>query len=203
MGIELRKHVDNALWKSFWDVVFSVSSILLTVVFGAALGNIIRGVPLEQNGYFFEALWTSFMVEPYAGILDWYTVLMAVVAVATLTLHGANYLAMKTDDLLEFRLRNASRMAGLVTITLSLVMFAVTTSIRPELWDNYLLNPLAFIFPAISLLAMVGIIYFRHKEKRQNGFYYIRHFHFLDACGNSIWAIPKSSALFIKSPNTV
>jgi len=170
LGIELRKHVDNVLWKSFWDVVFSVSSILLTVVFGAALGDIIRGVPLEQNGYFFEALWISFMVELYAGILDWYTVLMALVAVATLTLHGANYLAVKTENLLQFRLRNASRLAGLTTITLSLVMFAVTTSIRPELWDNYLLNPVAFIFPAISLFAMVGIIYYRHKENDRMSF---------------------------------
>src|ERR1700674_1347084 len=53
LGIELRKHVDNTLWKSFWDAMFTFSSLLLVVFFGAALGNIVRGVPLRADGYFF------------------------------------------------------------------------------------------------------------------------------------------------------
>src|SRR5919199_6439482 len=76
MGIELRSHVANPLWWSFFDFLFSVSSVLLAVFFGAAVGNVVRGVPLNAEGYFFEALWTDFRVGPAPGILDWYTTLM-------------------------------------------------------------------------------------------------------------------------------
>src|SRR5512136_37080 len=50
IGIEFRKHVDSPLWRSFFDVTFSLSSLLLAVFFGAALGNVIRGVPLGADG---------------------------------------------------------------------------------------------------------------------------------------------------------
>src|SRR3954465_13376046 len=62
IGIEFRAHSDSRLWRGFFDVVFSVSSALLTIFFGAALGNVVRGVPLGTDQYFFEALWTNFRV---------------------------------------------------------------------------------------------------------------------------------------------
>src|SRR5437660_7977571 len=52
LGIELRKHVDNVLWRDFFDVAFAGSSFLLSLFFGAALGNVVRGVPLEADYYF-------------------------------------------------------------------------------------------------------------------------------------------------------
>jgi cytochrome d ubiquinol oxidase subunit II len=52
IGIEFRHHLQHPMWKSFWDVVFAVASILLTIFFGAALGNVVRGVPLNAEGYF-------------------------------------------------------------------------------------------------------------------------------------------------------
>src|SRR5438128_10206660 len=55
IGIELRSHMNNPVWRGFFDVIFSVSSGLLAIFFGAALGNVIRGVPLGADGYFFEA----------------------------------------------------------------------------------------------------------------------------------------------------
>src|SRR3954463_13057146 len=59
LGIELRKHVDNVLWRDFFDVAFAGASLLLAVFFGAALGNVVRGVPLEADQYFFLPLWTD------------------------------------------------------------------------------------------------------------------------------------------------
>src|SRR5947207_7435426 len=64
IGIELRSHVDNPLWWSAFDFVFTASSLLLAVFFGAAIGNVMRGVPLDKDGFFFEALWTDFRVGP-------------------------------------------------------------------------------------------------------------------------------------------
>jgi cytochrome bd-type quinol oxidase subunit 2 len=89
IGIELRAHMDNPVWRRFFDVIFSVASIRLAIFFGAALGNVIRGVPLNAEGYFFEPLGTHFRLGPHPGILDWYTVMAGVVALVTFTAHGA------------------------------------------------------------------------------------------------------------------
>src|SRR5580693_8157424 len=78
IGIEFRSHIDSRLWQDFFDVIFSGSSILLAVFFGAALGNVVRGVPLDSTGYFFEPLWTNFRLGDETGILDWYTVLVGI-----------------------------------------------------------------------------------------------------------------------------
>jgi cytochrome d ubiquinol oxidase subunit II len=91
IGIEFRTHIEHPVWQGFYDVVFSVSSGLLAIFFGAALGNVIRGVPLNAEGYFFEPLWTNFRAGSYPGILDWYTVFTGVIALVTLTVHGALY----------------------------------------------------------------------------------------------------------------
>src|SRR6202049_3749497 len=88
IGIEFRLHIQDRMWQDFFDVVFSFSSILLAVFFGAALGNVVRGVPLAATGYFFEPLWTNFRLGARTGILDWYTILTGVVALVTLTAHG-------------------------------------------------------------------------------------------------------------------
>jgi cytochrome d ubiquinol oxidase subunit II len=82
VAIELRSHIPNGVWASFWDGVFSFSSALLAISFGTALGNVIRGVPLNAQGYFFEALWTD--LNPFStnpGILDWYTILTGLLAI--------------------------------------------------------------------------------------------------------------------------
>src|SRR5580693_4267395 len=100
LGIELRTHIDNSVWRGFFDVVFSGASALLPIFFGAALGNVIRGVPLGPDGYFFEPLWTNFRAGPHPGILDWYTVMAGVVALVSLTAHGALYVALKTEGAL-------------------------------------------------------------------------------------------------------
>src|SRR5271156_651655 len=60
IGIELRAHMESPVWIPFWDFVFCSSSLLLAIFLGAALGNVVRGVPLDSSGYFFEPLWTNF-----------------------------------------------------------------------------------------------------------------------------------------------
>ena len=74
-----------------------ISSLLLPVFFGAALGNVIRGVPLDADGTFFLPLWTDFRPGEQPGVLDWYTVTCGVVALAALVTHGAHYLALRVE----------------------------------------------------------------------------------------------------------
>src|SRR5438046_3785862 len=100
-SIELRMQMEIGVWRSFFDGLFFISSALLAIFFGAALANVIRGVPLAADGYFFLPLWTDWRVGPRPGILDWYTVIGGVVALIALALHGSLYLAVKTEGALQ------------------------------------------------------------------------------------------------------
>jgi cytochrome d ubiquinol oxidase subunit II len=84
IAIELRRHIESSLWRPFWDLVFGGSSALLALLYGAALGNVVRGVPLDSSGFFFIPLWTNPQPGPDAGIVDWYTLLIGSAA-----FHGA------------------------------------------------------------------------------------------------------------------
>ena len=64
----LRDHFANVLWVRFWDVIFSLSSATLCFLFGAALGNLIRGVEFDAEGWFFLPLWTDFGVGAPVGV---------------------------------------------------------------------------------------------------------------------------------------
>ena len=60
ISIEFRSHLDHPLWRTAWDSVFCVGSTLLPVLFGAAFGNLIRGLPIDAHGYFSLMLFTDF-----------------------------------------------------------------------------------------------------------------------------------------------
>lgn len=169
-GIEFRHQIHHPLWESFWDVIFSFSSVLLSIFFGAALGNVVRGVPLNAEGYFFEPLWTTFTIVPEAGILDWFTILMGIIAFCTLTSHGAHYLSMKTEGEVQNRARAlANRFWWLVTATSVLGLFA-TSSIRPQIWENYSLHPWGFVFPLVAFSGLIGQFISNRKHADSVGF---------------------------------
>src|ERR1700693_2161534 len=97
ISIEFRNHIRSKVWDPLWDFVFCASSLLLSVFFGAALANVVRGVPLDASGYFFEALWTNFRLGEETGILDWYTILVGVLALLSLAMHGGVLGEMKNQ----------------------------------------------------------------------------------------------------------
>jgi cytochrome d ubiquinol oxidase subunit II len=170
VGIEFRSHVDNRLWQDFFDVVFSVSSILLAVFFGAALGNVVRGVPLDASGYFFEPLWTSFKLGEKTGILDWYTVLTGVVALVTLTAHGSYYVALKTDEDLGRRARGFALLLWPVQFFLTFTTLIATYFIRPEIMTNYDRHRIGLLIPVVVVVSLGIMISAGSKGKERLAF---------------------------------
>src|SRR3954464_1383222 len=82
LALELRHQIDNPLWQSACDTVFWLASAALAFVFGVALGNVVRGVPLGADGYFHLSLF---------GILNWYALLVGVFGLVVLVTHGATF----------------------------------------------------------------------------------------------------------------
>jgi cytochrome bd ubiquinol oxidase subunit II len=149
IGVELRMHLDSPIWRGLFDGSFGIASLLLTIFYGAALGNVLRGVPLERDGYFFLPLWTNWRVGPQPGVLDWYTVLSGLVALTALALHGANYVALKTGGGLNARARRAAAALWPALVLLTVCSLAATLAIRPSLLDNYRRAPVLYLIPAL------------------------------------------------------
>ena len=167
ISIEFRAHLREQVWQRFFDGVFFLSSTLLAIFYGAALGNVIRGVPLAKDGYFFEALWTNWRVGPQPGILDWYTVLAGLVALVALANHGALYLAIKTEDDLHLRAHRIALWVWPLLLLLTVASLIATIRIRPELDANYHAYPVGLTVPIVvfaSLALMLhALLIGRHK----------------------------------------
>lgn len=165
LAIGLRSHLENPLWRSLWDAIFAITGFLLALVFGVALGNLVRGVPLGPDGYFFAAFWTSFLPDESPGILDWFTVLMGWLSVAILTVHGANYLATKTDGPVNVRARRFAEIGQWVVLLLGIAATAALPFVQPALWESYVAHPFGSVLPLIAVSVLLTAWYGRRSER--------------------------------------
>jgi len=170
IGIDFRIHVENRVWQAFFDVVFSASSVLLAVFFGAALGNVVRGVPLDASGYFFEPLWTNFKLGPRTGILDWYTILIGIMALVTLTAHGSYYVALKTDEDLGRRARGIALLCWPLQFFLTFSALVATYFIRPEIMANYGKHAVGLLVPVVVAASLGVMLWANPKGKEKLAF---------------------------------
>jgi cytochrome d ubiquinol oxidase subunit II len=169
-AIELRMQIPMGVWKSFFDGLFFFSSTLLAIFFGAALANVIRGVPIQADGYFFLPLWTNWRIGSQPGILDWYTVIGGVMALAALAVHGSLYLAVKTEGDLQQRARETGRKLWVALLLLTLGSLPASVIARSDMLNNYRNYPVLFVLPLIVLLSLAGILYFSRKSADRNAF---------------------------------
>jgi cytochrome bd ubiquinol oxidase subunit II len=170
LSIELRNHVPNDLWRSLWDVVFCGASLLLAIAFGAALGNVIRGVPIDASGYFFLAFFTNFQPGSDPGILDWYTVPIAIAAAGALAMHGGLWVSYKTEGSVQARAKAAVKLAWWVVVVLSILITLLSFKVQPHIAQNFAAYPWGYIFPAIAFAGLLGIWLFHGRGQELKAF---------------------------------
>jgi cytochrome d ubiquinol oxidase subunit II len=157
VSVELRNHIDVGVWRTLLDSLFGVASALLAIFYGAALANVIRGVPLRSDGFFFLPLWTNWKPGLAPGILDWYTVIGGLVALVALTLHGALWLTIKVSGELERRARRIVSPLWSALVVLTVVSLVTTIGVRPQTLDNYYHYPVTFVVPAGVVASLIAI----------------------------------------------
>jgi cytochrome d ubiquinol oxidase subunit II len=143
MSIELRGHFQSDLWRGFWDVGFSVASAMLALFFGVAIGNIIRGVPLDGEGYF---------AGTFAFLLNAYALAVGVFALIALAMHGSAFMWMRTDGELAARVQAISRSLVFVVLGLFVAVTVATLFVHP-----ISRNPALWIAPIIALASLVSV----------------------------------------------
>jgi cytochrome d ubiquinol oxidase subunit II len=154
IGIEFRHQIDSPAWAPLWDVVFAVSSALLALFFGVALGNVVRGVPLDASGRFFEPLWTNFSPYGMTGILDWYTLAVGLAALAALAMHGALWITMKTDGDVGDRSRRTALWLWWAVVALMALVTLSTFHVQPHVWARLRAAPWGAVLPLLAASAL-------------------------------------------------
>jgi cytochrome d ubiquinol oxidase subunit II len=164
IAIELRSHIESPLWRPFWDLIFGGSSAILALLYGAALGNVVRGVPLDANGFFFIPLWTNLQPFSDVGIVDWYTLLIGAAAFAALALHGCYWVTLKTDgDLQERSLQFASRLWWAV-VALTVIVTIVSFRLQPNILKEFSEYKWGYVFPLLAFAGLAGMRFWSARE---------------------------------------
>jgi cytochrome d ubiquinol oxidase subunit II len=158
MALEVGGHIHDKMWQGFWDFVFVIASFLLAILFGAAGGNVARGVPLDANGDFSMAFFTNFDVRGHVGLLDWYTVSVAIFSAVMLAAHGANYLTLKTEGPVHDRSEAYARKLWLAVPPLLVIVSLESWYVRPELVGTMLTNPVVYLGILIILVSAGALI---------------------------------------------
>src|SRR5882672_9205807 len=140
ISLEVGGHINDRMWQGFWDFVFVLANVLLAILFGAAAGNLARGVPLASDGTFSMAFFTDFTPRGDVGLLDWYTVSVALFATVALAAHGATYLTLKTEGTVHDRSAVWARVLWAAVAPLLLVITLESAEVRPDLLGHALDN---------------------------------------------------------------
>ena len=142
MAIEYRNKHEDTQWKRRWDAAIVASSAVPAVLWGVAFANIVGGSPLDAHG-------------AYAGnffdLLRPYTLLGGVTTLLLFCLHGAHFLALRTEGPVRERANTLATRLWLPTIVV-VAAFAFWT-----LADAETVHPLAVAGTMVAALALVGV----------------------------------------------
>jgi len=140
-AIEFRSQVESPAWRQAWDVAFAVGSVLPALLFGVALGNVVRGLELDVGGNY---------VGGFFALLNPYALLVGLTGLAMFVVHGALFLAARLDGELQVRARGWASRSWVVFAALYVVTTGCTlaTYVRGSL-------PLALTASSFGLLCIV------------------------------------------------
>lgn len=181
IGLELRSQFSYQMWQDIWDKSFGVASLLLALFFGVALGNIVRGVNLGgvENGvsayeahYFFLPLWNASFspLGTHPGVIDWFTIIIGVIAVVVLAIHGANWIVLKTNSSINEKLKGIVFKLTSVLALLTVLSLLVWHRVNPDPFENFAAKPFLIVFPVLYLTGLMGLFFVRRQKKPVTNF---------------------------------
>jgi cytochrome d ubiquinol oxidase subunit II len=161
ISFEFRSQTEAPGWRGAWDVVFSVSSSVAILLFGVALGNILRGVPLDPSGNYLGGFWA--LLNPYA-------LMIGVLGLAMLAFQGALYMVIKGSGELEKRARGWATAAGYLYLALFVVAALVSVATQGHLLENYRALAVLWAIPVLVLAFIAGAIALHRRGQAGRAF---------------------------------
>lgn len=156
VAIEFRSKEEMTWWRKTWDVVYSCSSIMLALCLGIVLGNVLQGMPLDEN-FEFEGDWLSFF--------NLYAILTGLTVLALMTLHGGIYLCLKTEGKLFDKVERLVKNAIIAFVILFSILSLYSLIYFPHLSDRFKEAPYLFIIPLLGILSIANVPRLVSKQK--------------------------------------
>lgn len=113
VSFKYRSKLDSPRWRSFWDACLFINGFVPALLFGVAVGNVMKGVP-----FYFDENLLSHYTGTLFDLLNPFAILCGLLSVAMLSMHGGNFLSIKTTGIIQERAIRYSRYAGFLTILL-------------------------------------------------------------------------------------
>jgi len=148
VAIEFRSKHAGKRWRASWDIAFSVSSMLIAILMGIALGNIITGMPLGSDKEF---------AGTFLGLIKPYTVLIGITALSLFMMHGAIYLAMKTEGELQIKMKSWVNNAIIFFVICFVTATMATLIYYPNMINHFKEYPALFLIAILNMLAIANI----------------------------------------------
>lgn len=192
VGFDFRQKIADRRWRTFWDYALCAGGVVPSLVFGVAVGNLLLGVPFRIDGEMRIVYEGSGLFE----LLNPFGLLCGLVSLAMLVSHGAAYLALKTDGVVEDRARWIAVRGPVVTVGLFLLAglwvwlgidgYRITSAVVPggdsnPLWKtvvlerghwlaNYAAHPVLLLAPALGVLGAFGLAGFTVARRAMPAF---------------------------------
>ncbi len=148
VAIEVRSKSTNLLWRWMWDILFALASLLIAFILGLALGNLIHGVPLDEEGEFSGHL---------GHIFHFYPILVGLLSTALVTMHGSIYLMMKTEGEFHEKMRKFVNPSIISFIILYGITTMATLIYLPHMIESFRERPIFFLVALLNMLAIANI----------------------------------------------
>jgi len=158
VAIEVRSKSPMAWWRWTWDILFSFASFVIALSLGIALGNLVRGIPLDHQKEFTGTL--ESLIHPY-------TVMVGIFTVSLLFMHGAIYILMKTEGALHDRMRGWVSPAIIAFIICYAAVTMTTLIYMPHMTEAIKARPAFFVVALINMLVIANIP--REIQKGRDG----------------------------------
>ena len=153
VSLEFR-HRDTS-WSKVWDGAFFLGSLAPSILVGCALGNVIRGVPMNANGDY---------TGTFLQLLNPYSLLVAVTGLFLIVQHGAAWLALKSEGELQARAVKYRRVTFWVCAVLAVATSVATIATVSRASDNVFGRPLGWFFLVLLALSLLYTIWQMMKE---------------------------------------
>jgi cytochrome bd ubiquinol oxidase subunit II len=158
VAFEFRSKDRSPTWRSTWDWMIFVGSLLPALLWGVALANLLKGTPIDE---------TKTFTGGFLDLLSPYTLIAGLASLTLFTTHGAIFLNLKSADPIRARALAVTRKVG-PAATVLLLLFAVGTYVWTDAFTRVGLNPgLVPLLALGSLLAAGALI---HRERMGWGF---------------------------------
>ncbi len=148
VAIEFRSKQSMAWWRQFWDVSFSLSSIVSSLLVGIAMGNIAWGIPLAGDHEF---------AGSFLGLLNPYSLLLGITTLALFMMHGSIYIVLKTEGALQEKIKGWVKNTMIFFILLYALTTMATLLFTPHMLTTLQTHPYLFIVPVLSVLSIANI----------------------------------------------